>query len=210
MAVPLHIQLLEILEHQGVGRSFNIYPFIRRNFSSPKKPDELQEIDYDVPHLFLTDLIEREMIDSVKGSYITWEFYEEGNVVIPTCVNNDLNDILLFYITSMGLDYLESYRVIRATKKANYSIIYSLIITLIFSIVTVSYTVINYNLSKDNYKLSYHTSIVDSINSVSVSKRLDTLTLMLSKLQESLSSPKGQKTSPQQKSSLRGPSSKGN
>jgi hypothetical protein len=207
MSNPTRIKLLEFVEIYGIGHNTNISPFFVEHFEKPKTTDPFQwRLEMEEYSLFLRDLNNRGFII---------DFYSGDKIIL-----NNLDNFKWFdevdvnvYITSSGIDYLDqyhstqaqlelnkSYKRVNEASLLNYSVQkWGIGLTILFTLATVVITGINYKLSEKNYQLSLKNSMADSISSINVGKRLDTLTHMISRLQQTILLPKNPKTYPPQK-----------
>lgn len=192
MTKPKHIQLLEMLSKNGIGFTDNISKsFMVNNFIKPTANTDVEwNIEAWPSRLFIDDLIRRSFI----------KFNTDEYQLINISFNNwyDKVDITV-YLTSHGLDYIDQHEANETSKRANKALIVNVIITIVLSLLIIGISYRGLNVSTDTFNISKNASYSDSINAISVNKRLDTLTRLISKLQESLSSPKVQKTSPSRK-----------
>ena len=205
MSKPKHILLLEVLEHEGVGYAIDISKWLYDNFVLHQTEYEFNR-EVDAVDRFIDDLVEREYIGWEKDEnemdrcYLPkFDHNSETQDWFQILPNTDITLKNFVYLKSAGLDYLDLYRSAQLSKKANLAIIITLFATVIFSLSTLVVSYWSYGTSKSAYQLGVKNASSDSISSINVSKRLDTLQSMLRSLQQSLSSPKVQKTSPQQK-----------
>jgi hypothetical protein len=194
MSKPLHIQLLE--QFEAVGKPLDISPFMTKNFCvSTAIYDENKAINFGPPLLFLQDLEDRCVICAENEEDGLWAYFEEGEQTAPywRCIGTD--DKLYYYITSIGLDYLDQYEINQLSKRANNHIIKNFYIAIISAVVIIAISVFGLLTSIKSLDLSTHTAKADSISSVKVDRRLDTLSRLLLKVQESLPRPKKTSTS---------------
>jgi hypothetical protein len=200
MDKPPHIHLLQMLKGKGIGVSTNISHFMAANFTKPKiiGNDSAARDKYvkDVRHiqLFINDLESRSFIDSdeQENAWINWLIDKEKPLWFDEIES-------LYYITTYGLDYLDEYENSEISKRANNALYWNIWATIILSIVILIISFKSYVVSKDAYSIAKSNVTTDSINSITVDKRLDTLSQLLLKVQQSLSLPKTQKTYPLQK-----------
>jgi hypothetical protein len=193
MEKSLHLKLLELMAIDGVGCNFDVVPFVTKYFAYPlREASSENEKQKGRIFFFFDDLVSRRFIVNEDANLPGWRYDRTNdNKVVITCTQ----DNLYYKITSEGLDYVDKNKILQTSKWANYSIITSLIITLLFSISTLVITGLNYSLSQKNYQVTVNNTNSDSLKALNVNKRLDTLTKVLQSLQKSLLSPKAQKPS---------------
>ncbi|WP_259071932.1 hypothetical protein HDF24_04150 [Mucilaginibacter sp. X4EP1] len=123
MEKPLHIQLLEILSKEGIGRTISISSFLINHFEKPllTGTDNENRLKHDRDirpvQLFISDLTtERGFIisDLIDDKWIVWAYNVEKPLWFDEISAN-------FYITSTGLDYLEQYEYTQAQLELNKS-----------------------------------------------------------------------------------------
>lgn len=121
MSKPLHIQLLEKLEKYGIGHYVDIAQFMKEHFSIPvNKNNPSEKINDAIPELFLDDLQERGIINIQIESSGVWIFEQENDFYTPYWrFDNIQTQELNYFLTSIGLDYLEQYRALKAVKLGN-------------------------------------------------------------------------------------------
>ncbi|MBE9583393.1 hypothetical protein IM792_02945 [Mucilaginibacter sp. JRF] len=194
MKQRIHLELIKLMAINGVGSNFDVVPFIAKNFV----------FEYNVANksihsgrimFFIDDLVNRGFIENDDGKdYGAWRNDEvNGKMIISFS-----NEKLFYRLTSKGLDYLDESEASKISKLANYSIIVSLIITLIFSIFTGVTSYLTFEISNKTYAIAQSNYLSDSVNSIKTEKRLDTLLRELPILRKTLTSAINKGTSPKQ------------
>ncbi len=181
----LYIESLDYLSSFGIGYKTDIRPIISKKI--------IGKVKTEVWNKSVENCLN--VLKAMK-KYGHINYSEDQNLL--TILVDDGGKYLV-EITANGFEYIDKLRSNKSIRLTNRVTVVALVLTISFSIATVLITILNYNLSGDNYKLSLQTAKADSINSITVSRRLDTLQQVLKSLQESLPLPKDQKTSQPQK-----------
>ena len=115
MSKPKHVLFLEELSKNGIGYTNNIIPFLLTYFPTPfPNMPWLWEREGRPAYLFIEDLYHRNLI-----RFEDRDGEENRNIpFIPHDPQAFAESVLLCYITSGGLDYLDSYH----TSQANYEL----------------------------------------------------------------------------------------
>lgn len=195
----LYFSILEFLSQNGISRRVNVFEQFNRYVTTPPTLPERNNVGHRSEHL------NRFLKAMDDNGHITFTPFNSQKTEVDQQFWMESFNINAA-ITPLGLDFYQKLLINQSSLLTNESIRdtnqitkISLILTVFFSIATAVITILNYNLSGDNYKLSMQTAKADSINSITVSRRLDTLQQVLKSLQESLPLPKDQKTFPQPK-----------
>ncbi|MBV8388325.1 MAG: hypothetical protein JO080_00840 [Mucilaginibacter sp.] len=108
MKKQLHIDLLEKLRDAGIGMTMDISPFMVKHFKKPANMNINPHKGMRPAILFIEDLLKRNFIRSDEGFDLS-NYFE----VIQNPANNFVkwfDDVdVSVYLTSNGLDYLDSY-----------------------------------------------------------------------------------------------------
>jgi hypothetical protein len=200
MSKRLHLELLK--QFEGVGKPLDISEFLTKNFTVPQNTywiDKKSTENFSPVSLFIEDIHKRGLIDTENENYLSWDYFDEGGYRIPVYKCHETDGKLFYYITSKGLDYLDQYEVNETSKRANNALYWNVVITIILSLMIIGISLKSLKASNDSLTISKNTAVTDSVSSINVEKRLDTLQQLLKRLQQSLLLPKYPKTSPPQK-----------
>jgi hypothetical protein len=120
MTKPKHILFLEELSTNGIGYTNNIIPFLLTHFPTPSpNMPWLWDREGRPAYLFINDLYYRNLI--------RFDGKEDGGTGYIPFMPHDpqafAESVLLCYITSKGLDYLDSYSVSNINNELNKSYI---------------------------------------------------------------------------------------
>jgi hypothetical protein len=170
METQLHILLLENLRNAGIGVTVDISPFIVSHFKKPNKSDFEYDKGMRPALLFIEDLVKRKFISSDEDFDLLTYFNVINNPKNNTVKWFDDIDINM-YLTSNGLDYLDShylqqsYFSLNGASERNYrSQKWFSIATITLAIVTTVMAILTFsNTSVNNIKIYLFQKSIDSL-----------------------------------------------